>query len=256
MTLRAAVKHGAVIAGLALCPALAILADSPVWLVACLAALPLLGLHVIVQRRGGWRLLGPHFYFDLIRMSRKGRTALFRTLFLVLVMGGIWTAYEKHQEDLERASLGEIELLEDVRRDRRNHGPRLQEDFRAVPNVRNALARFNADCIYRWFLLQNIAILVLVPAYVGGAIAEERERGTLDLLFASALYDREILLGKLAARVVHLGGLLLAGLPIFSMMLVFGGVDMQLLLENWVNSALLLLAASSICLMISTVPMR
>src|SRR6516164_10434683 len=100
MSLRA-VKNGAVITGLALCPVVAILAGWPVWVVAIVAVWSFVVLHRIVQRRGGWRLFGPHLYFDLIRMSRKGRTALFRSLFLVLVMGGIWSAYEKHRETLE-----------------------------------------------------------------------------------------------------------------------------------------------------------
>ncbi len=126
--------------------------------------------------------------------------------------------------------------------------------FRA--DLRNELARFNMECAHTWFMLQNLAILLLTPAYVGGAIAEERERGTLELLFTSALYNREIVLGKLAARMLHLGAFLLAGLPAFSLMLVWGGLDVPFLLANWINSVLLLLAASSMCLMFSTTPLR
>jgi len=251
MSLRATVKNGAVIAGLALCPVAAMLAGWPAWAVAIVAVWSLVLLHRMVQRRGGWRLFGPHLYFDLIRMSRKGRTALFRFLFLVVLVGAIFATHQKYEAAFADADLRHQIQEEDPFKPR--PGGR-QLGLTARPSLTNVTARFNSECIYRWFLLQNIAILVLTPAYVGGAIAEERERGTLDLLFTSALLDREILLGKLVARITHLGGLLLAGLPIFSMMLVFGGVDMQLLLENWINSVLLLLTTSSICLMISTVP--
>jgi ABC-type transport system involved in multi-copper enzyme maturation permease subunit len=251
MSLRA-VKNGAVITGLALCPVVAILAGWPVWVVAIVAVWSFVVLHRIVQRRGGWRLFGPHLYFDLIRMSRKGRTALFRFLFLMVLVGAIFATYEKYEAAFAAAD-ARHQIQEEEPLKPRPGGRQLS--LAAQSSLTNVTARFNSACIYRWFLLQNIAILVLTPAYVGGAIAEERERGTLDLLFTSALYDREILLGKLVARITHLGGLLLAGLPIFSMMLVFGGVDMTMLLENWINSVLLLITASSICLMISTVPM-
>jgi hypothetical protein len=27
----------------------------------------------IVQKHGGWELLGPHFFYDLLRLGRRGR---------------------------------------------------------------------------------------------------------------------------------------------------------------------------------------
>src|SRR5205823_2249569 len=60
---------------------------------------------------------------------------------------------------------------------------------------------------------------------VAGAIAEERQRRTLEFLCASPLTRREIVLGKLAARMLHLGGALAVGLPVLSVTLLFGGVS-------------------------------
>src|SRR5262249_60934626 len=74
------------------------------------------------------------------------------------------------------------------------------------------------------------AVLVLPPAYLAGAIAEEKDRRTLPLLFLTPLYDREIVLGKLFARLAHLGGVLLTGVPILSLLLLWGGVDRPVLL--------------------------
>jgi ABC-type transport system involved in multi-copper enzyme maturation permease subunit len=172
-------------------------------------------------------------------------------LFLCVLLGGIgYTFHRYHPGD---TFIGNAELEEqrhtviDVRVG--------QPPVPSVSELREQLAALNARCVYVWFVLQNIAILVLTPAYVGGAIAEERESRTLELLFTSGLYDREIVIGKLAARVAHIGALSLAGLPIFSMMLVWGGIDTTLLVANWINSMAMLVSVSSVCLAISSLPL-
>jgi ABC-type transport system involved in multi-copper enzyme maturation permease subunit len=73
--------------------------------------------------------------------------------------------------------------------------------------------------------LQAIAVLVLTPALVAGAIGEDRERKVLSYLLASPLSAAEIVLGKLAARLVNLATLILVGLPVVSLALFLGGVD-------------------------------
>jgi ABC-type transport system involved in multi-copper enzyme maturation permease subunit len=209
----------------------------PAYVVLSTIVLPVGIVHWRVVRRGGWQLIGPHSYYDLIRMARKGRTALFRVLFLGALLVGISYAYETHRAG--------------------QRGFRFARGFDETgAGMRDELARLNIACVHVWFLLQNATILLLTPAYMGGAIAEERERGTLDMLLATQLSSREIVLGKLVARLVHLGAFLLAGLPVFSIMLVWGGIDLRLLLANWINSVLLLLAAGSMCIMFSTMQLR
>jgi ABC-type transport system involved in multi-copper enzyme maturation permease subunit len=215
-------------------PVFTALGDAPVALTIGLIVPALITLQWLVQRRGGWRLIGPHSYYDLIRMARKRRTIVLRVLFLLALFAGIWYTYEQAQARRNRPEL----------------------EIGGTGQSRQQLARLNMECVYAWLLLQNITILILTPAYVGGAIAEERERGTLDLLVTTELRNDEIVLGKLLARVVHLGAFLIAGLPVFSIMLVWGGIDLWLLLAGWVNSLLLLLAVCSVCIMFSTMPVR
>ncbi len=52
-------------------------------------------------------------------------------------------------------------------------------------------------------MTQLMIILILVPAYLAPAIAQERERKTLDYLLVSELSDREIVLGKWGARTIN-----------------------------------------------------
>jgi len=66
---------------------------------------------------------------------------------------------------------------------------------------------------------------LLTPTLVAGVIADERQRKTLHYLLASRLSSGEIILGKLAARLLHVGVFLGLGLPILSLLSLFGGVD-------------------------------
>ena len=73
--------------------------------------------------------------------------------------------------------------------------------------------------------LQAIVILLLTPAFVAGTIAEDRQRKVLSYLLASPLSGAEIVLGKLAARLVNLVVLVAVGLPVVSIALFLGGID-------------------------------
>jgi ABC-type transport system involved in multi-copper enzyme maturation permease subunit len=74
-------------------------------------------------------------------------------------------------------------------------------------------------------LVQGLAVLFLTPALVAGAIAEEFQRTTLHELLASDLSSAEIVLGKLGARLSHVGVLVATGLPLLLAAGRFGGVD-------------------------------
>ena len=63
------------------------------------------------------------------------------------------------------------------------------------------------------------------PAATAGAICLDKARGNLTLLFATDLSDAEIVLGKLAARLVPVLGLILCAAPVLALATLFGGVD-------------------------------
>ena len=60
-----------------------------------------------------------------------------------------------------------------------------------------------------FMIVQLILIVLLTPAYVAGAIAEEKDRKTMEFLLATDLRNREIVLSKLLSRLANLS---LAGL--------------------------------------------
>lgn len=87
------------------------------------------------------------------------------------------------------------------------------------------LARLGRTLFTTFVSVQAAAVLLLTPALVAGVIADERQRKTLHYLLASRLSSTEIVVGKLAARFLHVGVFLAIGLPITSLLSLFGGVD-------------------------------
>jgi hypothetical protein len=101
-------------------------------------------------------------------------------------------------------------------------------------------------------IVQGIAVILLTPALVAGAIAEERQRRSLDDLLTTRLTGGAIVLGKGAARLLHLAMYVAIGLPIMSLMALFGGVDPPMLLLAYAGTASTALFLAALSLLVST----
>lgn len=75
------------------------------------------------------------------------------------------------------------------------------------------------------FCTQAVLVGLITPALTAGAITMEREQRTYELLSASLLPRRAIVLGKLLAAVGFIGLLLTASLPLISICFLLGGVS-------------------------------
>jgi ABC-type transport system involved in multi-copper enzyme maturation permease subunit len=73
-------------------------------------------------------------------------------------------------------------------------------------------------------LLQTLLVALLAPAFTAGAISQEREKQTLDLLAATPISSLAIVLGKLLSALTYVFLLILASLPLTALVFVFGGV--------------------------------
>ncbi|WP_165253107.1 ABC transporter permease [Paludisphaera soli] len=80
-----------------------------------------------------------------------------------------------------------------------------------------------------FYAVTTLILLGLVglaaPAAAAGAICLDKARGNLILLFATDLTDAEIVLGKLAARLAPVIGLILCSAPVLALATLLGGVD-------------------------------
>ncbi|WP_054672728.1 ABC transporter permease subunit [Calditerricola satsumensis] len=73
--------------------------------------------------------------------------------------------------------------------------------------------------------LQLVMVLFLTPAVTAGTISGERERQTLNLLLTTNLTAAEIVVGKLVSSLSFLALLVVASLPLYAIVFVYGGVS-------------------------------
>jgi ABC-type transport system involved in multi-copper enzyme maturation permease subunit len=174
------------------------------------AALAALFAAALWMRYRGVRVVGPVFWYELVRLARRGQQPRLRALLVGLLLAGLFVTYLREFRGQELAALtGRTQIGLDK------------------------TARFANAFLTAFLVAQLLAVVLITPAVVGGAIAEEKERGTLDFLRSSLLTNREIVLGKLAARLAFVGGVVLAGLPVLALTSLFGGVDLNVLLAGY-----------------------
>ena len=78
-----------------------------------------------------------------------------------------------------------------------------------------------------WALWLVVACVLIVPALTGGAIARERERGTLSVVLGSGASPAALVAAKLVGALLLMAGLVASGLPALGLALVFGAPPLQ-----------------------------
>ncbi|MBL8795963.1 MAG: ABC transporter permease subunit [Planctomycetia bacterium] len=203
--------------------------DLPSWLMNALWALLLVGTGIAVQRNAA-AVFGPVLTYDLVRTARRGRHIWLRIAYagvLLVMIYLVWTSWFSVQ----------FTSIADV--------------FTRVELPLGLVAEFGEAFFLNFLAVQYAAIFLLTPIYTAGAIAEEKERRTLEYMLSTDLLTHEIILGKLASRLSSLTLLVLAGLPILSLMQFFGGVDLGLLLAGFTGTLLTMLSLGSLSIYMS-----
>lgn len=165
-------------------------------------------------------MLGPVFTADLRSHSRRPRVILLRITFLILLLCLFMLCY---------ASL-----------------PMYFGKKQAT-----ILSDYASRFVNLYMIGQFIFLLIIGPAYVAGAIAEEKQRGTLDYLFASNLTNYEIVIGKYFSRLALLFQFVLAGLPILALVHLIGGVSLELMFGMLMGTTGCLASLTALTLLIS-----
>jgi ABC-type transport system involved in multi-copper enzyme maturation permease subunit len=197
-----------------------------------------LGIFLAYLLRRGWiRLFGPVLFYDLVRSARRTRTFVTRCAYLLLLLLFLWSVVGsqlENQSRLHNINGGGVDQNE------------LQRTMAAL-----------AEAFFVTFMGVQFALAVfLTPAYVASGVSEEKERKTLEFLLATDLDSREIVLGKLAARVGYLTLLLLTGLPVLSAVQFLGGVAPELVLGGFAATALTVAGLSGLSILTSVYTRR
>ena len=74
---------------------------------------------------------------------------------------------------------------------------------------------------------QVVLVCLLAPLFMASAIAQEQSGKTYDILLTTPLSNLQIVLGSLGGRLFFVWTLLASGLPLFAILLIFGGVPIQ-----------------------------
>lgn len=96
-------------------------------------------------------------------------------------------------------------------------------------------------------------ILFITPGLTAGSISTEREKQTLNMLLTTSQSSLQIIIGKLSSSIAFLVLMLIAGLPIYSLVFLFGGISPGQLGLIFLFFFLTMVTVGSIGVMFSTI---
>ena len=115
-------------------------------------------------------------------------------------------------------------------------------------NVRNVgdIARFGSLLFQILALLQISLLTFLAAQSAVSGVAQEKDKRTMLLLLMTRLSNHELVLGKLFASLLDVFVMLLAALPVFMLMTLFGGVSVVQVLRVFAVTLATILVAGSL----------
>jgi ABC-type transport system involved in multi-copper enzyme maturation permease subunit len=189
---------------------------------------------IALSRRAWVRLLGPVLFYELVRLARRNRYFLLRLLYVAAVSALLYWQYDDF-----------------LTKPRTVWGPGpARFSSQGIMTVSQG-AEFAEQFFNKFMVFQFALVLLLTPIYTAGAIAEEKDRKTLEFILATDLASREIVLSKLFSRLANLSLIVMTGLPIVSLMQFLGGVDPDLLLASFAALALTITSVAALSILFS-----
>jgi ABC-type Na+ efflux pump permease subunit len=174
----------------------------------------------VLMRQGWITLFGPVLFYDLVRIARRSRYVFLRIAYALLLLLILWATYASFYDRYNNVSVPASEMSK------------------------------VASTFFFYFLMAQLSVvLLLTPAFTASAIAEEKDRKTLEFLLATDLRNREIVLSKLASRYCNLALLVLTGLPVLSLTQFMGGVDPDLVLAGFAITGITMASLASLSIL-------
>ena len=94
-----------------------------------------------------------------------------------------------------------------------------------------------ASQTFKWASMTQLALMCfLAPVFTASAITQERDAQTFNILLSTPLTSAQIVFGSLVSRLYFVIMLLAAGLPIFLMTMVYGGVTASQIAQSFALS--------------------
>jgi ABC-type transport system involved in multi-copper enzyme maturation permease subunit len=190
----------------------------------------------ILSRRGWLQLCGPVLFYDLVRLARRNRYFLIRVLYIgTIILLLLWQYNDTFIS--QRMPWG---------------WPGGRMRFAGSGSASAAEGAVFAEQFFNKFMVFQFAlVMLLTPVYTAGAIAEEKDRRTLEFLLSTDLANREIILSKFLSRFANLAIIVITGIPVLSAIQFLGGVDPDLLLASFVALVLTMASLASLSIFYS-----
>jgi ABC-type transport system involved in multi-copper enzyme maturation permease subunit len=115
-----------------------------------------------------------------------------------------------------------------------------------------ALTATSAKLFQNLSYLQLALVALLAPVFTAGAITQERDSQTYDILLSTPLTNGQIVLGTLLSRVFFVVALLVSGIPVFSITQIFGGVALAAIGMSFFIAATTALLTGALAIAIAT----
>jgi ABC-type transport system involved in multi-copper enzyme maturation permease subunit len=200
-------------------------ADGLSWPVRVPVAAVLVAAAVLILKRPAGVLFGPMLAYDLVRTARRHGTILNRCGYLACLWVVLYFLFRSWFGSSLEPAVNERDI--------------------------EKLPRFNEAFFVTFYIFQYITVLIVTPVYTAGAIATEKANRTLDYLLTTQLTSREIVLGMLASRLANLFILMLAGLPVLTLLQFLGGLDPHHVFLSFITLALTMLSLGGVSILVS-----
>jgi ABC-type transport system involved in multi-copper enzyme maturation permease subunit len=138
--------------------------------------------------------LSPVFIYECLANSRRWQTYAIRSIGVAILLAAIATIALSHAS-------------------------------RVPTNRWREYAALGESYFYAIIGVELTLVMLAAPAATAGAICVDRARGTLTHMLVTELSDAEIVLGKLAARLLPVLGLVACTWPVLSICSLLGGID-------------------------------
>ena len=146
-------------------------------------------------------MLGPLFHKELLEVSRRARYYVARTLVGLVLLLGLWLAVRP----FAIVTTG--------------YGYEVSASMAQMSAVGRGV-------FVGWASLLLLGLYAFVPAVVSALVAGEKDGRTFEVLLTTCLEDREILVGKLASRLLLVLVMILSSFPAVAIAGLFGGFDL------------------------------
>lgn len=101
----------------------------------------------------------------------------------------------------------------------------------------DALAKVSAQLFRTASYWQLGLVAFLAPVFTAGAITQEKDSQTYDILLSTPLTNAQIVLGSLLSRLFFVVTLLISGIPVFAITQIFGGVAIVAIIQSFAIAA-------------------